>query len=276
MADLAFRTYRSTRHAWGEFQAVHGRYDGLTTGLVTHAHLQLLVPLAGRIQLSWRGESLTLGPERAVMIGPDTPHAATTLGGELEFIAINAEPAWLGELGSALGAASAGEPGVVAMPGVAWLAGRQLAEALATRGPGFERLLRAGAEQLGVYACQALAAAVPAPAPDPVSRAVDRVLHGYAEPLTVEALAAEMAMSPRHFERRFKDVVGLSPRKFLIGVRLAAARDRLAGTGDSVEAIAHLVGFGNVSHFTRTFTQAMGQSPTAYRRSRRAETAMPD
>jgi AraC-like DNA-binding protein len=276
MADLAFRTYRSTRHAWGAFQAVHGRYDGLTTGMVTHAHLQLLVPLAGRIQLTWGGQSLTLGPERAVLIGPDTPHAATTLGGELEFVAINAEPAWLAGLGSALGAPGAGQPGVVAMPGVAWLAGRQLAEALTARGIGFERLLGAGAEQLGVYACQALVAAAPAPPPDPISRAVDRVLHGYAEALTVEALAAEMAMSPRHFERRFKEVLGLPPRKFLIGVRLAAARDRLAGSDESVEAIAHHVGFGNVSHFTRTFTQAMGQSPTAYRRSRRIDMAMPD
>lgn len=271
MAALAFRTYRSTRHAWDDFQAVHGRYDGLTTGTFTHAHLQLLVPLAGRIQLMWGAESLTLGPERAVLIGPDTPHAATTLGGELEFVAINAEPGWLAELGAAMGAPAAGRPGVVAMPGAAWLAGRQLAEALDTRGPGFERLLKAGAEQLGVYACQALAEAVPAPPPDPISRAVDRVLRGHAEPLTVEGLAVEMAMSPRHFERRFKEVVGMPPRKFLIGVRLAAARDRLARSDEPVEAIAYAVGFGNVSHFTRTFTQAMTQSPTAYRRSRRAD-----
>ncbi|MFN3428569.1 MAG: helix-turn-helix domain-containing protein [Candidatus Sericytochromatia bacterium] len=270
MADLAFRTYQSTRHAWGAFQAVHGRYDGLTTGTVSHPHLQLLVPLAGRIQLTWGAEALTLGPERAVLIRPDTPHAATTLGGELEFVAINAPPSWLAELGEALGAPAAGRSGVVALPGVAWLAGRQLAEALDSQGVGFERLLRAGAEQLGVYACQALAEAVPAGPPDPISRAVDRVLRGHAEPLTVEGLAAEMAMSPRHFERRFKEVVGMPPRKFLIGVRLAAARDRLAGTDEPVEAIAYAVGFGNVSHFTRTFTQAMRQSPTAYRRSRRA------
>ena len=58
----------------------------------------------------------------------------------------------------------------------------------------------------------------------------------------------------------------INVRQFLIGVRLAEARDRLVATNATVEAIAGAIGFGNVSHFTRTFTQAMGMCPTAYRR----------
>jgi AraC-like DNA-binding protein len=266
MAALAYKSYESTRHAWEGFLAVHGCYEGLSTGVWTHAHTQVLVPLQGRLHITSEGFGEVIGPERAALIPAGTPHAATTLGGRLDFLALNVPPGWLSGLGVAIGCPLPADVGVtlLADTGV-WLAGRQLAEALDTRRPGFERLLAAGAEQLGLYAVQALASPVAAES-DPMVQAIDFVLRHYAEPLTVQDLATQAYLSPRQYERRFKAATGMAPRQFLISVRLAAARDLLATTEETVEAIAGRVGFGNVSHFTRTFTQAMGMSPTAYRR----------
>jgi AraC-like DNA-binding protein/mannose-6-phosphate isomerase-like protein (cupin superfamily) len=269
MDMLAYYAYECTRHASAGFETVHGRYDGLTTGLWSHAHWQLLIPLKGRVQLTWGQAHLLVGPERAALIPPLVRHAATTLGGELEFLAVNAPPAWLDELAGELGAVPATDVSLLADANV-WHVGRQLASALDTRRPGFERLVAAGLSQLAVYALQAEERPTGATVPDPVLRAVDTLLRDYARPLTVEGLARSLAMSPRHFERRFKALTGLSPRRFLIGVRLAAARDLLQSSEATVEAISGWVGFGDVAHFTRTFTAKMGMSPTAFRRARSA------
>jgi AraC-like DNA-binding protein len=292
MDILAYYAYESTRYEAAGFETVHGRYDGLTTGLWAHTHWQLLIPLKGRVQLTWAQQSLLLGPERAALIPPLMPHAATTLGGELEFLAVNAPAAWLDEVAAELGASPPADVAVLADPNV-WHVGRQLASALdghqappgargagalassKTRRPGFERVVTAGLAQLAVYALQGVDEPVGIAVPDPVLRAVDTMLRDYPRPLTVAGLAASLAMSPRHFERRFKALTGLSPRRFLIGVRLAAARDLLQDSDATVEAIAGWVGFGDVAHFTRTFTASSGLSPTAFRRARRAPAGPP-
>jgi AraC-like DNA-binding protein/mannose-6-phosphate isomerase-like protein (cupin superfamily) len=279
MDMLAYCAYESTRFDDAGFETVHGRYDGLTTGLWAHTHWQLLIPLRGRVQLTWGQESRLLGPERAALIPPRLPHAATTLGGELEFLAVNAPADWLDAVATELGTAPPSDVTVLADPNV-WHVGRQLASALgghaarkagpALRRPGFARVVAAGLAQLAVYALQGADEPVDQAAPDPVLLAIDTMLRDYARPLTVEGLAAASAMSPRHFERRFKALTGLPPRRFLIGVRLAAARDLLHDSDATVEAIAGRVGFGDVAHFTRTFTAHAGLSPTAFRRARRA------
>jgi AraC-like DNA-binding protein len=269
MDMLAYNAYRNTRYEAAGFETVHGHYDGLTTGFWRHTHWQLLIPLRGRVHLTWDAEGLLLGPERAALIPPQVRHAATTLGGELEFLAVNAPAAWLDDLAAAMGAAPATDVVLLADANV-WHAGRQLAAALDTRRPGFERVVQAGLEQLAVYALLPAEAPRGTDVPDPVLRAIDVILRDYAEPLTVEGLAAGLAMSPRHFERRFKALTGLPPRRFLIGVRLAAARDLLRASSATVEAIAGRVGFGDVAHFTRTFGATVGMSPTAFRRAQMA------
>jgi AraC family transcriptional regulator len=239
------------------------------------------------VQLTWAEERRLLGPERAALIPPLMRHAATTLGGELEFLAVNAPATWLDEVASELGAVPPADVTVLADPNV-WHVGRQLASALDGHGapggrpglpparrPGFARVIAAGLAQLAVYALHGVDEPSGSAVPDPVLRAVDTMLRDYARPLTVEGLAAASAMSPRHFERRFKALTGLPPRRFLIGVRLAAARDLLHDSDATVEAIAGWVGFGDVAHFTRTFTANAGLSPTAFRRARRAPAGPP-
>ena len=88
-----------------------------------------------------------------------------------------------------------------------------------------------------------------------------------AEPLTVERLADQAAMSPRHFARAFAAETGVTPAKAVERLRLDAARARLDAGGDSVEVIARLTGFGDPDRMRRAFLRAFGQPPQAFRRA---------
>jgi AraC family transcriptional regulator len=90
------------------------------------------------------------------------------------------------------------------------------------------------------------------------------------ESLSVSELARGAAMSPYHFLRTFRAVVGMTPHQFILHTRLSRAAVRLRRTSESVSAIAFAADFGDLSTFNRRFQRIVGQSPSAYRaRSRR-------
>jgi AraC family transcriptional regulator len=72
-------------------------------------------------------------------------------------------------------------------------------------------------------------------------------------------------MSPYHFLRTFRAVVGMTPHQFILHTRLNRAAIRLRRTSESISAIAFATGFGDLSTFNRRFQRVMGQSPSAYR-----------
>lgn len=89
----------------------------------------------------------------------------------------------------------------------------------------------------------------------------------YAEPFTLEAMAAMAGLGRYHFIRVFRAVVGESPHQYLIAARLRAAADRLIDTREPVTAIALGVGFNDISHFNAAFRRTFGLSPTELRKA---------
>jgi AraC family transcriptional regulator len=85
------------------------------------------------------------------------------------------------------------------------------------------------------------------------------------EPLSLANLARTAAMSPYHFLRTFRAVVGVTPHQFILHTRLQRTALRLRGTTDNVSDIAFAAGFGDLSTFNRRFRRLMGTSPSAYR-----------
>jgi transcriptional regulator GlxA family with amidase domain len=84
--------------------------------------------------------------------------------------------------------------------------------------------------------------------------------------LTVEALAARVAMSPRHFARSFRREVGLTPGRYVERVRVETARRRLEDSTDPIEHVADACGFGTAETMRRSFIRALGVPPAEYRR----------
>jgi transcriptional regulator GlxA family with amidase domain len=84
--------------------------------------------------------------------------------------------------------------------------------------------------------------------------------------LTIEALAARAAMSPRHFARSFARETGMTPGRYVERVRVEAARRRLEDTSEPIGVIAEACGFGTAETMRRSFIRALASSPAEYRR----------
>ncbi|HYD07675.1 MAG TPA: AraC family transcriptional regulator [Reyranella sp.] len=85
------------------------------------------------------------------------------------------------------------------------------------------------------------------------------------ETYTLAALASQAAMSPYHFLRTFRQVVGMAPHQYLLRNRLHRAALRLKCSRDEVSAIAFAAGFNDLSTFNRRFKKVTGVNPVAYR-----------
>ncbi len=91
-----------------------------------------------------------------------------------------------------------------------------------------------------------------------------------AQPLTVDQLAGQAAMSPRNFARLFTAETGATPAKAVERLRVEAARALLDSQPLQVEDVALETGFGDQERMRRAFVRAFGQPPQALRRARHA------
>jgi transcriptional regulator GlxA family with amidase domain len=83
--------------------------------------------------------------------------------------------------------------------------------------------------------------------------------------LSVNTLAARVAMSPRHFARAFRDEVGMTPAAYVECARVEYAR-RLLETSDlGFGEVAHASGFGSIDTMRRAFARRLGVAPSEYR-----------
>jgi AraC-like DNA-binding protein len=98
-------------------------------------------------------------------------------------------------------------------------------------------------------------------------RARDLADARYAEPLTVEELAAAAGLSRAHFSREFKSAFGETPHAYLLTRRLERAAALLRSTDRSVLDICLSVGLQSLGSFTTSFTRTYGMPPAAYRES---------
>jgi AraC-like DNA-binding protein len=91
------------------------------------------------------------------------------------------------------------------------------------------------------------------------------------EPIALENAASEAGLSPFHFLRLFRDVLGVTPHQYLVRCRLRRAA-RLLGEDDrSITDVALDVGFADLSNFVRTFRRAAGVSPRDFRRAAKGD-----
>ena len=97
---------------------------------------------------------------------------------------------------------------------------------------------------------------------------IDRRLNN---PPDVLELAAVAGLSSRHFARRFRQALGVTPHGLIDARRLTRAKELLLQEDLSVAEIAEMLGFDSLATFSRWFTKHTGTPPS---RTRRGATAI--
>ena len=100
-----------------------------------------------------------------------------------------------------------------------------------------------------------------------IQEAARYIYHHFAEPLTLEDVAARVHMTPTYFSRKFKRVTGIGYKEYLNHVRLKEAARMLLETELSVTEIALSCGFSDGNYFGDLFRKEKGISPRMYRRN---------
>ena len=84
--------------------------------------------------------------------------------------------------------------------------------------------------------------------------------------LSVQTLAELCGISEAYFRRIFKDKFSVSPRAYLIQLRMEYAKKLLQSDQLPVSQVAELCGYCEPCHFSREFSRYTGISPKAYSR----------
>jgi len=129
------------------------------------------------------------------------------------------------------------------------------------------------AEQAGYRAClrckpKSLSGNAQADGVKAICRFIEQHLD---EPVTLDRLGKEFHQSPFHLQRRFKAVLGITPREYADSCRLRLLKRNLQA-GDSVTRAMYDAGYGSSSRLYERTASQLGMTPDKYRRGAIAAT----
>jgi len=83
----------------------------------------------------------------------------------------------------------------------------------------------------------------------------------------IEKLSEMCGINSTYFARLFADKFGLSPKEYVIELKMRRARELLSQEKYSVSEIGSLLGYSDVYHFSKSFKSSVGVPPTEWRSS---------
>ncbi len=85
---------------------------------------------------------------------------------------------------------------------------------------------------------------------------------------SVERLAASSTLSPSRFAARFREALGLTAMEYVARWRIHMATRLLEDSENTLDAIAHIIGYGGGAALSKAFKDRVGSSPGTWRASR--------
>ena len=98
---------------------------------------------------------------------------------------------------------------------------------------------------------------------------VDEIIYGDMSrgEVTVDSVASALCMSQQQMRRKLSAVTGDTPLAYIRALQMKRAQELLNTHADvAISDVAMKCGFFDTSHFTRAFKQALGVTPTQYRK----------
>jgi len=243
-------------------------------GTSTHRDLELAWVEAGCLHYRVGRRDYTARAGEVIVIPAEAEHATSVAPGT-RAVSLHMRPELVAGVADALGPAFRRrqiDAGLAAAPERLLRLATLLREEASGGGPGSTLASDALAEALAVQVVRA------APLRTTGGRGHDpRVLRALqlaeatgGEELDVGDLARAAGMSRYHFSRRFRDVTGSSPYRYLIEVRLGRAAELLRRGHVSVTEAALAAGFTDFGRFAAHFRRSFGCRPSDLARARSA------
>ena len=102
---------------------------------------------------------------------------------------------------------------------------------------------------------------------DQAARLAVRFIHdNLALPLPLSDIAAQVSVSPRHLSRLFTRLTGCAPAHYITRARMDRAQGLLLHSNLPIKEVSASVGYPDVHHFTRVFTDTFGCPPGILRK----------
>jgi AraC-like DNA-binding protein len=99
-----------------------------------------------------------------------------------------------------------------------------------------------------------------------LERVIEFLERSFVDEVSVKRLAEIAGISVAHLNRRFRQLLRLSPMEYVHSLRIHEAKRLLATTHQNIGQIAAAAGFYDQSYFTKRFRKATGMRPLAYRK----------
>ncbi|KPW89577.1 Transcriptional regulator, AraC family [Pseudomonas syringae pv. cerasicola] len=100
----------------------------------------------------------------------------------------------------------------------------------------------------------------------PISNLMDWIRSDLQRPHTIKEMASRAALSTRTLHRSFMESTGLTPYDWLLGERIAYAKELLESSKLRLNEVVDRAGFGSEESFRRHFRNLVGISPSSYRK----------
>ena len=135
------------------------------------------------------------------------------------------------------------------------------------RQDGYQTFISACLAELIVTLSRRCAETQPQESGGSLARAVTWAEAHYTEEISLERLAEEAGVSPRHVDRMFSEAYGITPKAYIVKLRMHKACALLRRTEKSITDIAFECGYSDSNYFARVFRKSCGMSPQRYRKN---------
>lgn len=100
-----------------------------------------------------------------------------------------------------------------------------------------------------------------------VYKALEFIEKNYDKDISSQDIAGYVGLSAGYLVKQFKNRLSMTPAGYLRNFRIAKAMEYIKTTDMTITEIANLVGFGDLSLFSRIFKQTTGKSPVGFKKN---------
>jgi len=89
--------------------------------------------------------------------------------------------------------------------------------------------------------------------------------NNYSQPIDLNSIAKHFSFSPSYLTKIFVKYFNITPSKYLQNYRINIAKQLLQDFTMPINTVGNIVGYTDPFHFSKSFKQVVGMSPTAFR-----------